>query len=173
MTFELDKCFPPNGSHVEIPNPPEELLRSGNFCNDASRRYWAQPLQKCVAACKPSCIEWTYDLEWVEQKWQSIIIGWDWEDFSSIFKYSAVNFTEKAAEHGVGFHPEATSPQIVVRMYTESGPFYTITEEKRAMEFADFVSNIGGTLGLYTGMSIIGIVHLLERSNSHLRATTH
>ena len=55
----------------------------------------------------------------------------------------------------------ANSVARSIRMHLRNGPYYTIIEEHPAMEFADFVSNIGGILGVYLGISITGVIQLV------------
>ena len=47
---------------------------------------------------------------------------------------------------------ETVPPYISINLEMVNGPFFTLVEEHAAMGIPDFVSNIGGILGVYMGI---------------------
>ncbi len=157
---------------VDIPFPPipsvptkkddvtcESPHKAIRTCNNRGHS-WVNPPSECVQKCLPACHSWVYELNKIPyQPYTDGTVKHMWRTFDQLTMAGrAVDISDVMAKLNMS---RETPPFFKVRISFDGHSELIVTKEKQVMGIEGFISNIGGLMGLYLGVSMIGLVHVL------------
>ncbi|KAF5300624.1 hypothetical protein FQA39_LY11085 [Lamprigera yunnana] len=125
-------------------NSDTPLCGPGSFqCMKKSRRLYSQS-EKNICNCLPSCNSLEYDLELTQTQW-------DWRKAFQVFKAIEGEFNDTSYENA---HFSRLSVFFKELQYLS-------VERHELYGVIDFLSNVGGLLGLFIGFSVTSLIEIL------------
>ncbi len=149
-------CYPVKEGPFQI----DYSLANYSMCSDDKDFGWSFATTECVQQCLPACRKWKHEV----LKEQFLLHEKDIEDRWITFDNmvgtgDAVNVSAMISSYDVD--RTSVAPFSKVWIAFNSRAELRVNKEKNAMGLERLVSNIGGLMGLYLGISMISLAQLV------------